>query len=102
MRAVFSYITTTTSNRPCEHQYDWNNNNTNIYTAPKHSKVGVRVKATMNFVATKDCLSLFQRRDNSSNNKTDHPIIIIINITVVFISACTYTFTNCKSYLGLT
>ena len=37
-----------------------------------HSKVGVGVKAMVDFVATEDCLSLIQRRNNSSNNKTDY------------------------------
>ena len=38
----------------------------------KISKVGVRVKSMIDFVATKDCLSLFQCRNNRSTNKTDH------------------------------
>ena len=72
VKAVFDFITTTTSNKSCEHQYDGNNNTTNIYTAPKYSKVGVCVKVKMDFVATKDCLSLFQRRNRSFNYKIDH------------------------------
>ena len=69
---MFSFIATTTSNKSCEHQYEWSNNTTNISTTWNISKVGMQVKVMIDFVATKDCLSLFQRRNNSSNNKIGH------------------------------
>ena len=72
VKAVFDFVATTTSNRSCEHQYDWNNNTTNISTTRNISKVGVRVKAMIDFFATKDCLSLFQRRNNKFTNKIDY------------------------------
>ena len=52
--AVFDFITTTTSNRSCERQYEWSDNTTNISTTWNISKVGVRVKAMIDFVAIKD------------------------------------------------
>ena len=72
IKTVFNFTATTTSNNFCENLLDWNNNTTTIHTTSKCSKAGVRVKAMVDFVATKDCLSLFQRRNNSSNNKIDH------------------------------
>ena len=38
MKAVFDFTAVTISNKPCEHQYDWNNNNTNISTTKKFQK----------------------------------------------------------------
>lgn len=39
MKVVFDFTATTISNKSCEHQFDWNNNNTTIYTTQKLSKV---------------------------------------------------------------
>ena len=72
IKTVFNFTAATTNNKSCESLLDWNNNTTTIYTTPKCSKVGVRVKAMIDFVAIKDCFSLFQCRNNSSNNKTYH------------------------------
>ena len=72
VNTVLQFIATTTSNISCEPQFEWSKNTTKIPTARNISKIGVRVKAVIDFIAIKDCLSLFQRRNNSSINKIDH------------------------------
>ena len=72
VKPVVCFITTTTSNKSCEPQYEWSYNTTKISVTRNISKVGVQVQAMIHCFAIKDCLSLFQLRNNSSNNKTDH------------------------------
>ena len=72
IKTVFDFTTATTGTKSCENLLDWNNNNTTIYTTTKCFKAGVWVKTMIDFVATKDCLSLFQCRNNRSTNKIDH------------------------------